>query len=47
VGAFELMSMGPGLSLYTAPNLSSRKRQSIARASFTNAWFMSMDSIKP
>jgi hypothetical protein len=27
----------PGLSLYTAPNLSSRKRQSIARASFTNA----------
>jgi hypothetical protein len=32
----------PGVSLYTAPNLSSRKRQSIARASFTNAWFMSM-----
>jgi hypothetical protein len=31
-----------GLSLYTAPNLSSRKRQSIARASFANAWFMSM-----
>jgi hypothetical protein len=32
----------PGLSVYTAPNVSSRKRQSIARASFTNAWFMSM-----
>jgi hypothetical protein len=32
----------PGLSVYTAPNLSSRKRQSIARPSFTNACFMSM-----
>src|SRR5260370_1824518 len=32
----------PGLSVYTAPNFSSRKRQSIVRASFTRAWFMSM-----
>src|SRR5262249_5061451 len=32
----------PGLSVYTAPNLSSRKRQSIACPSFTNACFMSM-----
>jgi len=32
----------PGLLVYTAPNLSSRKRQSIACPSFTNACFMSM-----
>jgi hypothetical protein len=32
----------PGRSVYTAPNLSARKRQSIARASFANSWFKSM-----
>src|SRR5216684_1986166 len=32
----------PGLSVYTAPSFSSRKRQSIVRASFTRAWVMSM-----
>ena len=32
----------PGLSVYTAPNFSSRKRQSIARASFPSSWFKSM-----
>jgi hypothetical protein len=32
----------PGLSMYAAPNVSSRKCPSIARASFTNAWFVSM-----
>src|SRR5262249_52080898 len=31
-----------GLSVYTAPNLASRKRQSIACPSFTNACFISM-----
>jgi hypothetical protein len=32
----------PGLSVYTAPNFPSRKRQSIARASFASSWFKSM-----
>jgi IstB-like ATP binding protein len=31
-----------GRSLYTAPNFSSRKRESIARASFPSSWFKSM-----
>jgi len=37
----------PGLSVYTAPNLSSRKRQSIACPSFTNACVHVEDLVKP
>jgi hypothetical protein len=37
----------PGLSLYTAPNLSSRKPQPIARASFTQRVVHVDDLIKP